>query len=137
MAKISIKLGLPLPGQEQYSSFRADFGIIDIDTDDDVEEQCKKAIAALDVAAPYAEAGLAQETSNLSGITLEGVGLGEQFAAFRARFSPLWKKLTSRVDRLEGKTPADDEDEEEAPAKKSKDKKADKPAKKAGQPKKV
>ena len=140
MVKVNVKLGLTLPGQEQYSSFRADFGISEIDTEGDVEQQLKDALEAGDQATVAAEAGLAQQASNLSGLTLEGVGLGEQFAKFRANFSPLWKKLVARVEKLEGGDThvgagfdAELEKEEEAPAKKEKGKKT---TKKTSRPKK-
>ena len=143
MAKVSVKLGLTLPGQEQYSSFRADFAISEIDTEGNVEQQLKDALAAGDRATIVAEAGLAQQASNLSGITLEGVGLGEQFAKFRANFSPLWKKLISRVEKLEGDNTritrigaGFDAELEEKPAKKERVKKTTKSVKKAGRPKK-
>ena len=59
MPKISVKLGLTLPGPEQYSSFRADFGISDVDTDGDVEAQLEMALEVGSKVAIQAEAGLA------------------------------------------------------------------------------
>lgn len=125
MPKVSVKLGLTLPGPEQYSSFRADFGISEIDTEGDVEQQLKDALAAGDRAAVVAEAGLAQQASNVSGITLEGVGVGQAFGEFRKKFQPLWKALVERVSALEEPNvkraiEADEDEEEEAAEQKPK-----------------
>lgn len=101
MPKISVKLGITLPGPQQYSSFRADFGISDLDTDGDVEAQLEAALEAGEKASVQAEAGLAQQAANVSGITLEGVGVGQAFADFREKFQPAWKKLVEKVKELE------------------------------------
>lgn len=103
MAKVSVKLGLTLPGPQEYSSFRADFAITDIDTEGDVEAQLKEALQAGEDAAITAEAGLASTASNVSGLTLEGVGVGEQFTKFREKFQPAWKELKAQVNELVAK----------------------------------
>lgn len=116
MAKVSVKLGLTLPGPQEYSSFRADFAIGEIDTEGDVEAQIKEALQAGEDAAIAAEAGLASTASNVSGLTLEGVGVGEQFNKFREKFSPAWKELKAEVAELAAKVNGDTA--EEKPAKK-------------------
>ncbi len=105
MPKISVKLGITMPGPEEFSSLRADFSIADIDPDEDVEEQLKKALEVGDDITASAEAGLAQQISNLSGMTVNGVGVGQAFADFREKFGPAWKTMVSRVDALEGTEP--------------------------------
>ena len=102
MPKVSVKLGLTFPGAKEYTSFRADVAFSDIDTDGDLEAQKKACLEVADDLAIAAEAALAQEASNVSGLTMEGAGIGAEFATFRTKFGKAWKTLVARVDTLDG-----------------------------------
>ncbi|KKL97934.1 hypothetical protein LCGC14_1829490 [marine sediment metagenome] len=102
MPKVSIKLGLTFPGAKDYTSFRVDVAFSDIDTDGDLEAQKKACLEVADDLAIAAEAALAQEASNLSGLAIEGAGIGAEFAEFRIRFKGAWEKLLVRMDSLDG-----------------------------------
>jgi len=104
MPKVSVKLGLTFPGAKDYTSFRADVAFTDIDTDGDLEAQKKACLEVADDLAIAAEAALAQEASNVSGLAIEGAGIGAEFADFRARFKKAWQKLVDKVDALDGET---------------------------------
>lgn len=98
MPKVSVKLGITMPGPQEYSSFRADFAISDIDVDGDVEGQLADALRIGDRASIEAEAGLAQQAANLSGLNLEGVGVGAQFSEFKEKFGKAWSRLKETVE---------------------------------------
>lgn len=135
MAKITIHEGLTFPGEKEYSSFRADVTIEGIDDEGDVEEQCKRAVEAVDEMAPYVEASLAQQAANVSGLDIEGAGIAATFAKFRGKFEPMWKELLGRIGAVESKVGIKaKKTKKPALEKPAKDKK-DKP-KKRGRPKK-
>ncbi len=105
MPKVSVKLGLTFPGAKEYTSFRADVAFTDIDTDGDLEAQKKACLEVADDLAIAAESALAQEASNVSGLAMEGVGIGAEFATFRTKFRGAWEKLVDRVDALDETKP--------------------------------
>ena len=103
MAKITVHLGLTLPGPQEYSSIRADVDLAEIDVDGDVEQQLAKCLEVVEKVADKAEVALAQRVSNASNLNVEGVGLAAEFADFRSKLRVSWDKLVERLKAVEGK----------------------------------
>lgn len=105
MPKVSVHLGLTFPGAKEFTSFRADVTFAEIDTEGDLEAQKAACLALVDDLAVTAEAALAQEASNVSGLNMEGAGIGAEFAKFRDRLKPAWVGLVDRINALEKDKP--------------------------------
>lgn len=101
MPKISIKLGVTIPGQKEYSSLRAETEFSEIDTDGDIKAQVEECLAAIEQATQSAEEVLAQQISNLSGLNIEGVGIATKFENTMSRLRKSWDELVSRIEFLE------------------------------------
>lgn len=102
MPKVTLHLGLTMPGPEQYSSIRADVDFGEIDTDGDVEAQIKRCAEVLEEVAVQAETSLAQQVSNSSGLSVSGVGLGAELKDFRTKLREWAGKVDTRLEALEG-----------------------------------
>lgn len=85
MPKISIKAGITLPGQKDYSSLRAEVEFAEIETDGDIKTQIEECVVAIEQTTPAAEETLAQQLSNLSGLDIEGVGIATKFEEFKGK----------------------------------------------------
>jgi hypothetical protein len=103
MAKVTLHEGLTFSGEKEYSSFRVDVTIADIDTEGNVGEQLKQAVEALEETAIEAEGALATQAANVSGLAIEGAGVGAAFANFREKFAPMWASMLERITALEPK----------------------------------
>ena len=84
MAKLSVELSLTvkIPNQE-FGMFKVATWFGDIDADGDVEAQVAKLSEAFETVAQGAEKALAQEAANVSGLSVEGLGLAGEFAEYR------------------------------------------------------
>lgn len=102
MPKISVHLGVTLPGPSQYSSFRADVEFYDIDTDSNLEEQISACSETAVKVTESAEQSLAQQASNLSGLGIEGLGFGEQLKELQKRLKKWADGVDKRITELEG-----------------------------------
>lgn len=120
---VDVHLGITTPGPQEFSSVRADFTIhgvpIDLD-DEELEDTLAKATKTGDAVAVHVEAGVAQEISNSTGLTVEGAGVGQEFKEFKEKFSPAWKTLIDRVKTIES---ALNTEPEEKPKKRGRPKK--------------
>ena len=101
MPKISIKLGITIPGQKDYSSLRAETEFSEIDTEGDIKAQVEECLSAIEQTTQPAEEVLAQQISNLSGLSIEGVGIATKFENTMSRLRKSWDELVERVDNLE------------------------------------
>lgn len=98
---VSSKLTLPVPNQD-FGSFSQEIGFWGIDVEGDVEAQVAACVAAIDPAASAAQERLAQEAANLSGITLEGLGLSKEFTNFKDRMTNILNRVVKEVTRHKG-----------------------------------
>lgn len=103
MPKISIKSGITLPGQKDYSSLRAEVEFAEIETDGDVKTQIEECVTAIEQTTPAAEKTLAQQLSNLSGLNIEGVGIITQFEEFKSKVRDWAQEMIDEMKEL--KTP--------------------------------
>ena len=94
MSEVSLHMGITYPGAKEYSSFRTDITISNIDTKGDVDAQIKEAIDVISQIGDTAEETLAQQAANASGLAVEGVGLATEFYLFREK-DKKWKAKVS------------------------------------------
>ena len=91
MSKVSVHLGITYPGSVNFSSFRSDVTISDIEVEKDIPSQVEEALLAIIEIGTAAEEALAQQAANASGMAVEGVGLATEFYQFREK-DKAWKK---------------------------------------------
>ncbi len=109
MSTVSVHLGITYPGSKQFSSFRADVTISDIDVkmdlsdekrSKDIEEQLKEALAASVKIGETAEEAVAQQAANASGLAVEGVGLASEFYGFKEALKKWQENVVDQVKKL-------------------------------------
>jgi hypothetical protein len=93
-------MGITLPGKKDYSSYRADVTISDIDTEQDVEKQIQDALEALTKVDTAVEEATAQATANASGLSIEGVGLAAEFATFKEKYKARENQLVETLKKI-------------------------------------
>lgn len=91
MPDVSVHLGITYPGTKDFSSFRSDVTISNIDVKEDIDVQIKEALDAIIQIGEAAEEALAQQAANASGLAVEGVGLATEFYLFKEK-DKAWKK---------------------------------------------
>jgi len=91
MPEVSVHLGITYPGTKDFSSFRSDVTISNIDVKESIPEQVKESLEAIAEIGEAAEEALAQQAANASGLAVEGVGLATEFYMFREK-DKAWKK---------------------------------------------
>jgi len=101
MPKISIELGVTIPGQKEYNTLRAAIKFDEIETNGDIKAQVEECIAAIEQAAESAEGSLAQQISNLSGLSIEGVGLATEFSEFKEKVRVWAQEIIDKMKKLE------------------------------------
>ena len=106
MPKIGLKLGLTIPGPQQYSSLKPEIEISDIDADGDVDAQIAAALAALAKLYEAGEQQLAQEAANMGGLAIEGLGLATELKEFKAGFEEFKAHVVIQVKELKAKVAA-------------------------------
>ncbi len=97
MAKVSVHLGITYPGTKDFSSFRSDVTISDIEVNEDIPTQVKEALDAIVDIGEAAEEALAQQAANASGLAVEGVGLATEFYLFKEKDKAWKKKVAARL----------------------------------------
>jgi hypothetical protein len=100
MPKVSLHMGITYPGAKDYSSFRSDITITDVDTEESIDEQIKKSLDAIAQIGDAAEETLAQQAANASGLAVEGVGLATEFYLFREKDKKWKQKLADKINEL-------------------------------------
>ena len=100
MSTVSVHLGITYPGSKQFSSFRADVTISDIDVKGDIKEQLKEALEASIEIGKTAEEAVAQQAANASGLAVEGVGLSTEFYGFKETLKKWQENVVSQVTKL-------------------------------------
>ena len=100
MSTVSVHLGITYPGSKQFSSFRADVTISDIDVQGDIKEQLKEALEASIEIGKTAEDAVAQQAANASGLAVEGVGLATDFYEFKDALKKWQENVVGQVTKL-------------------------------------
>ncbi len=100
MTKVSVHMGITYPGAKEYSSFRSDITIGEVDTEGNVDEQIKEALETIAKIGDTAEETLAQQAANASGLAVEGVGLATEFYLFREKDKKWKQKLADKMAEL-------------------------------------
>ena len=100
MPKISIKTGVTIPGQKDYSSLRAEVEFSEIETAENVQAQIEECVTAIEQVTPEAEKTLAQQLSNLSGLSIEGVGIVTQFEEFKGKVRNWAQEMIEQMKEL-------------------------------------
>ena len=97
MPEVSVHLGITYPGTKDFSSFRSDVTISNIDVKEDIDKQVAESLDAIIQIGEKAEEALAQQAANASGLVVEGVGLATEFYLFKEK-DKAWK--TKVADKL-------------------------------------
>lgn len=100
MSTVSVHLGITYPGSKQFSSFRADVTISDIDVKGNIKEQLKEALEASVEIGKVAEEAVAQQAANASGLAVEGVGLATDFFEFKDSLKKWQNNVVGQVEKL-------------------------------------
>lgn len=108
MSTVSVHLGITYPGSKQFSSFRADVTISDIDVKGDIDEQLKEALAASVKIGETAEEAVAQQAANASGLAVEGVGLASEFYGFKETLKKWQENVVDQVKKLKDQVEKED-----------------------------
>ena len=95
--KITIRAGLTLPGPKEYSSIRSDVEFVDVDLDGDLKAQFEAGVKAIEQAEEHVDKALAQQVSNQSGLSLEGLGVATELAKLKDKLNPWAKGLTADI----------------------------------------
>ncbi len=95
--KITIRAGLTLPGPKEYSSIRSDVEFVDVDLDGDLRAQFESGVKAIEEAEKHVDKALAQQVSNLSGLSLEGLGVATELKKLKDKLNPWAKGLISDI----------------------------------------
>lgn len=95
--KVTIRAGITLPGPKEYSSIRSDVEFVDIDPDGDLKAQFESGVKAIEEAEGYVDKALAQQVSNLSGLSLEGLGVATALKELKDKLNPWAKGLTADI----------------------------------------
>jgi len=97
--RISVHLGVTIPGEREYTSLRPDVTFSDIDTEGDVETQLSDCLAVYERVEQVAEKVLAQGLANTSGLSIEGLGLGAAFAAYKEKMKAWQENVVGELRR--------------------------------------
>ncbi|KKK82220.1 hypothetical protein LCGC14_2805560 [marine sediment metagenome] len=130
--KVTIRAGLTLPGPKEYSSIRSDVEFVDVDLDGDLKAQFEGGVKAIEEAEEYIDKSLAQQTANISGLSLEGLGVATELKKLKDKLNPWAKGLTADIKGIKvalekaGYSVEIEEKEEEKPKKRGRPKKEDK-----------
>ena len=100
MPVVTVKLGISYPGTKQFSNFRADVTIGDIDVKGDIDEQLKEALAASIKIGETAEEAVAQQAANASGLAVEGVGLASEFYGFKETLKKWQENIVGQIQKV-------------------------------------
>ncbi len=95
--KVTIRAGLTLPGPKEYSSIRSDVEFVDVDLDGDLKAQFESGVKAIEEAEEHVDKALAQQVSNLSGLSLEGLGVATELQKLKDKLNPWAKGLTADI----------------------------------------
>ena len=127
--KITIRAGLTLPGPKEYSSIRSDVEFVDVDLDGDLKAQFESGVKAIEEAEEHVDKALAQQVANLSGLSLEGLGVATELQKLKDKLNPWAKGLTADIVGIKaalekaGYSVEIEEKEEEKPKKRGRPKK--------------
>ena len=109
MSKVSIHRGvtIPHPDKGNYTMWKTDITLSDIDTEGDVDAQIEEALGvAGKISASLAEP-LAQDAADVSTLAIEGVGVAKQFEQFlvddKAWKDSVVKEVTKLQKMVDGK----------------------------------
>ena len=94
--KITIRAGLTLQ-PKQFHAIRSDVEFIDIDPDSDLKAQFESGVKAIEEAEEHVDKALAQQVSNLSGLSLEGLGVATELQKLKDKLNPWAKGLTADI----------------------------------------
>ena len=95
--KVTIRAGLTLPGSKEYSSIRSDVEFVDIDPNGDLKAQFESGVKAAAEAEEYIDKALAQQVSNQSGLSLEGLGVATELKKLKDKLNPWAKGLIADI----------------------------------------
>ena len=105
MAKVGIHRGitLPHPDKDNYTMWKADITIDGIDASGDVDAQMKEAIAAFEKMAEAIEEPLAQNLSDTSGLSIEGIGFATDLTKHLENDKTWKESVVKEVKKLQKK----------------------------------
>ncbi len=103
MAKVSIHRGvtIPHPDKGNYTMWKSDITLTDIEVNDDVDTQIEDALGVAEkISAALAEP-LAQDAADVSALAIEGVGVSKQFEQFLVDDKAWKESVVNEVKKLQ------------------------------------
>ena len=97
--RVTLHLGVTLPGAQQFSSVRADVEVSNLEVGPEFEADLERALALVSLASPSVQEALAQRVADASGLAVEGVGLAAEFSLFKERLTRWQSNVVEEVKR--------------------------------------
>ncbi len=94
--KVTIRAGLTIQ-PKQFHAIRADVEFVDIDPDSDLKAQFESGVKAIEEAEKHLDKALAQQVSNQSGFSLEGLGVATELKKLKDKLNPWAKGLIADI----------------------------------------
>ena len=101
MAKVTVHRGVTIAPKNTYHSFRADITLSDIDTEGDVDKQIKDSLIVAAELSSAIEEPLAQDVADVSGLSIEGMGLTKKYEQFILNDSAWKASVVKEVKKLQ------------------------------------